>query len=458
MKRAVLILIVALVLLEICLQFLAKKVNPYGSYANFFENAKVTISSKNPSKTIFFVGDSTIFGGGASNETLFSLPAQFQSLLRRAKSPYEVVNLGYPGTTGKEHLEILRLLPQEATVIMRTGINDSWKRHESYKLNLLGQYYEIRVLKLLMIAWYGWGRDENVESTSLDYLKELQNHSSQKQFNLYFVDYFLGEKTFMNTYFKEAENFIPLAKILKQNGFASNQTGLVSKKYLSYDLVHANDLGYKLQAQALYNWFASRQKLNLRADDQIKLIVDQESIQELQRVLDNALLKLKESKRNADDQIAITMRAAWQLYVLTGNLYFKEKYDRLSGLLVFAFHQTYPLINTLNREHRIRLTNTTYLEDAEINFLFQLIKILDESPQAYIKDYLEKFPGIIDSRKVYSDYSFLQAPFPLELCKKFIRETNPNLNKISILENWTEFFGEKFPMNELAQNNLKNCS
>ena len=445
-------------LLEVCLQVLAYKVNPHGSYANFFEYAKNTIPSKNPSTTIFFVGDSTIFGGGASDETLFSLPAQFQSLLNRAKSPFEVVNLGYPGTTGKEHLEILRLLPQKAKVFMRTGINDSWKRHESYKVNLFGHYYEIRTLKLLMIAWYGWSRNENVQSTSLDYFKELENHSSQKQFELYFIDYFLGEKTFMNTFFEEAENFIPLANILKQNGFASDNNGLVSRKYLSYDLVHANDLGYKLQAQAIYNWLAARQKLNLQKDHQIKLVVDQKSIQELQKILDDSLLKLKESKRNSDDQIAVTMRAAWQLYVLTGNLHFKEKYERLSNLLVFAFHQTYPLINALNREHRIRLTNKTYLKDTEINFLFQLVRILDKSPQDYTTDYLEKFPGVIDSEKIYSDYSFLRTPFPLELCKRFIRETNLKISSVSILDTWVEFFGKNFPMNDIAKDNLKNCS
>ena len=135
MKRAVLILIVALVLLEICLQFLAKKVNPYGSYANFFENAKVTISSKNPSKTIFFVGDSTIFGGGASNETLFSLPAQFQSLLSRTKRPFEVVNLGYPGTTGKEHLEILQTMPSSTASSRTVAVLRQMPRAQKFRLD-----------------------------------------------------------------------------------------------------------------------------------------------------------------------------------------------------------------------------------------------------------------------------------------------------------------------------------
>ena len=102
------------------------------------------------------MGDSTIFGGGASDEKLFSLPAQFAELLKRHDSFYSVLNLGYPGTTGKEHIEILRSLPNQSTVILRTGINDSWKRSDSFKISINGNYYEIRLLKLGLILWFEW--------------------------------------------------------------------------------------------------------------------------------------------------------------------------------------------------------------------------------------------------------------------------------------------------------------
>ncbi|MBT3786457.1 hypothetical protein HOF92_15890, partial [bacterium] len=72
--RYILISFFFLILCEIALQLLALKTNPYGSYAQFFEQALKKISTQEAKNTVFFVGDSTIYGGGASYEALYSLP------------------------------------------------------------------------------------------------------------------------------------------------------------------------------------------------------------------------------------------------------------------------------------------------------------------------------------------------------------------------------------------------
>ena len=454
-------LILFLVLAEGTLQFLARNVNPYGSYASFFESAQAKVLRADPKRTLFFVGDSTVFGGGASDELLFSLPAQFSGLLHRARSPYQVINLGYPGTTGKEHLEVLRLLPYGSKVVMRTGINDSWKRHESYKLHIFGEYVEFRLLKLMMIAWYGWSRDENSESATLAYFEELQSHAKQQNLQLYFVDYFLGEKTFMNTYFKDAENFIPLAEILIEEGFGSKE-GLISRRFLSYDLVHANDLGYKLQAQAVFNWFARRKKLGLDQEDQLILAVDESSLKELRNTLKIWLKKIRMEKERSAERFPFVMKAAWQVYAATGDEEVKNLYDRLSKLYIFAFHSIYPITYALNREDRIIESERDDLKGEmskeQIDSWFQIIRALvHRSTHDYVTEYVDKFKGIVSMSRDYSDYSFLDPPFPLELCERFMKETGLKTEDVSVLGLWEEFFGEEYSPDEMAKKNLEGC-
>ena len=467
MRKIMMSVFILLILSEGILQLLARNFNPHGSYANFFQTAQDLISGADAKSTLFFVGDSTVFGGGASDEEVFSLPAQFQDLLSRSGSSIKVLNLGYPGTTGREHLEVLRLLPQGARVIMRTGINDSWKRHESYKLHIFGHYFELRLLKLLMITWYGWKRDEVSESASVNYFEELKAHSQQRQFELYFVDYFLGEKTFMNTYFNGANNFIPLAQILLQKGFGSRD-GRISEKFLSYDLVHANDLGYKLQALAVFNWFAERELLGLKKVDQLELVVDERSLSELRDTLNSWLSKIKASYINAGDIIPMAMKSAWQLYAVTGDEKIKIIYDKLGKLYIFAFHNIYPITYALNREYRMRESDQTYesaSKDAEeINFLFQITRVLGHrSNHDYVSEYQEQFRGILDMSPKYSDYSFLESPFPLELCPLFMHEVGPEIDKVSVLETWKEFFGFEFELSALGHKrkiraNIDKCS
>jgi len=460
-KKILIIILAGLILCEGVLQVLAKKMNPYGSYPEFFEVAVKRIIDADPEQTIFFVGDSTVFGGGASDEKLFSLPAQFQKILERAGSALRVQNLGYPGTTGKEHLEILRLLPDQAKVIMRTGINDSWKRHESYKIRIFGQYFELRLLKLSMILWYGWNRDAKSETATSAYYDELTSLAGQKELDLNFVDYFLGEKTFMNSYFQGAKNFIPLAEILKKAGFF-DPGGYVSRRFLSFDLIHANDLGYRLQAQAVFNWLARRSKFSLDPQSTLELAVDEKALNQLRTRLDHWLSRLRKAGREGGELFPFVMKAAWQVYVATGE---KEAYDRYLGLgklYTYAFLSIFPVTYTLNRQDTMS-TSVQYQSDqalnsVEINDLFQVIRVLkDRSTHDYVSEYQQKFKGRVSMERKISDYSGLNPPFPLELCEKFLRETGLAREKISILAQWEQVFGTPFNREDIAEEDWAVC-
>lgn len=462
MRTFLLGLFLFLIVFEVILQFSAKILNPYGNYPEFFELAKIQIKEQRPESTIYFVGDSTIFGGGASDEKIYSLPAQFKKLLERAGNSYQVINLGYPGTTGKEHLEVLRLLPHKSKIIIRTGINDSWKRHENYQLHVLGNYFEIRTLKLAMIFWYGWMRDEKSESATRSYFEELTDMAKKKSLDLYFLDYFLGEKTFMNTFFEDYSNFIPLAKILNKSGFA-DKNSRISRRFLSYDLVHANDLGYQLQAQTVFNWFASRSKFNLSPNQKFKLTVDEEALKALEVTLNSWLHRLREKQLESVELFPFAMKAAWQYYIATGDESVKSIYDKLANIYINIFHSIYPITYTFNRLDRLNISNPNDageldLDASKMNAWFQLIRIFaHRSNHDYVSEYLLKFPDIMKMNKTYSDYEKLTSPHPLELCPLLLKETGFKKEYFSALKDWKDIFHGDFDINYINKENWKIC-
>ena len=319
---------VSLLVLELLLQWLAVKVNPYRSYPEFFDQALAEVRQSDPRKTIYFVGDSTMYGGGSTDPTKYSMPALLGKLLERKSAGLRILNLGYPGTTGKHHIDVLRQLPEKAFVVVRTGINDSWNRYDYYKFYLFGKYYEIRLLKFLVIFYHGWSRDPEANSVSNHFYDELQKVAKEKQFQLYFVDYFLGDKTFMNTFFRGRDHFIDLAQRLKQAGFY-DQRGFIQRKYLSFDLLHANDLGYRLQALSVFNFFSEKSQLGLSPKDALPMILEQSEIQRLRKRLESIKASLIDPKNDPVEHFPNLLNGTWQLYLLTGDQELKRDYQFL---------------------------------------------------------------------------------------------------------------------------------
>ena len=382
--------------------------------------------------------------------------------MERVGNPYQVINLGYPGTTGKEHLEVLKLLPNESKIIIRTGINDSWKRHENYQFHLLGNYFEIRTLKLAMIFWYGWMRDEKSESATRSYFEELTDIAKNKSFDLYFLDYFLGEKTFMNTFFEGYSNFIPLAKILKKSGFA-DKNSRISKRFLSYDLVHANDLGYQLQAQTVFNWFASRSKFNLSPNQKFNLTVGEEELKALEVTLNSWLSRLREKQLDSVELFPFAMKAAWQYYIATGDESVKLTYDKLANIYINIFHSIYPITYTLNRLDRLNTSGANDakkldLDASKMNAWFQLIRIFgNRSNHDYVAEYLSKFPEIMKVDRTYSNYEKLTSPHPLELCPLLVKEAGYKKEDFSALKDWKDIFHSDFKISYIDEGNWEIC-
>ena len=461
MFRFTLLFISSILTIEIILQLLAFTINPHGSYLNFYNRSLEKIAAAKADKTIFFVGDSTIFGGGASDEKLFSLPAQFAELLKRHDSFYSVLNLGYPGTTGKEHIEILRSLPNQSTVILRTGINDSWKRSDNFKISINGNYYEIRLLKLGMIFWFGWNRDNNSNTATEDYYKELETIAKSKNLIIYFVDYFLGETTFMNTYFKNSSYFIPMAKILKNEGFF-DQNGFISKKYLSFDLIHANDIGYRLQAQTLFNWFSSKKKFNLKPSSKIDIKVDKEAISKLHENLAKKY-KIFIEKNGKEELFVPLMQAVWQYYLITGDYSYKRLHESLEKVLIFAYHKAHGIEEILGRQQRMKTSehyknDDSILPDHEIDHWFKVLAAVGKkSNDELLSEYSDLSNLWKEPQKLYSDFSNLRKPFPLQNCAKFLRETGLSAKEININEDWKVIFKANFDQSNVHKENLKFC-
>jgi lysophospholipase L1-like esterase len=431
---------------EITLQLISKKVSPYRSYSEFYDSALAKAEKTDPKKTVYFVGDSTIYGGGSSDSSRFSMPVQFEKLLKVKNSQMDVLNLGYPGTTGKHHIDVLRRLPEESLVIIRTGVNDSWNRYDYYKFYLFGKYYEIRSLKLLVILIHGWRKTQESTKVSKSYYDALNKVANEKKLNLFYVDYFLGIVTFMNESFLGKYNFINLPKILKDSGFFTPK-GYIQRKYLSFDLFHANDLGYRLQAIAIYNFFCKQQSLGLSKEDLLPLKlnkVDRTNVESRVKVLRNKLVSQDIVNYGIYPDL---LNATWQLYLLKDDIEIKKDYLALQSIYLNAYHGAYAAINLLN-SHQTGSTSThvsqSMLNNQEVNFYYQMVQLFSNKKDglAWKKVYKEWFGEVLDTTKKYSDYSGLPKPMPIEYCPKLLKETGWKVKQVGLQNAWKRVYKE----------------
>ncbi|MCO4781382.1 MAG: SGNH/GDSL hydrolase family protein [Candidatus Cloacimonetes bacterium] len=444
--RVLCVLLIFVVTLEVALQLLSHKVSKYRSYSEFYDEILQKAENSDPQKTIFFVGDSTVYGGGSTDVTKYSMPAQFEKLIKKKTPNIDILNIGYPGTTGKHHLDVLRRLPENSWVVIRTGINDSWNRFDYYKFYLFGKYYEFRTLKLLVILANGWRKSEESKSVSKDYYEALNKVASEKRLNLYYVDYFLGIATFMNETFINQKNFINLPKILKDSGFFTKK-GFIKRKYLSFDLFHANDLGYRLQAIAIYNYFCKLGSMGLSKNDQYPLklnAADHKSIKDAVNVLRK---KIQSSEDFGDEVYPDLLNATWQFYLVNKDPEIKKDYLALQKIYLNAFHGAYAAINLLN-SHQTGTTSThiseTILSEQELNFYYQMVQLYSskEHADSWKKIYSEWFPKSLELDKTYSDYSSLPKPMPIEFCPKLLQETGWSKDKVSLQDAWKRIYNE----------------
>lgn len=460
--KYLLLVLVLIFILEIGLQFLSKKVSPFRSYAEFYDQALLIAEKTDPSKTVYFVGDSTVYGGGSTNPKSFSMPAQFENLLNKSNPKVEILNLGYPGTTAKHHLEVLRRLPERSLVVVRTGINDSWNRFDYYKFYIFGKYYEIRTLKLLVILMHGWRKTEESTSLSKSYYDALDKVATEKKLKLYYVDYFLGMVTFMNKTFMGQSNFINLPKILKNAGYFSKK-GFIQRKYLSFDLFHANDLGYRLQAIAIYNFFCREKSLGLSKQQLLPLELNESDHRRAVKRVEKLRNKLLTQGAESFEIFPDLLNATWQLYLLTGNQDIKKDYNALQSIYLYAYHGSYAAINLLN-SHQTGSTSThvfhSVLNDGEINFYYQMVQLfsLKNDAESWKTIYSEWFPTIIDTSKSYSDYTNLPKPFPIEYCPKLLQETSWKPSDVSLKKAWYRIYQEDLSNSKRIIKDSELCS
>ena len=238
-----------IVLFEGLLQLLSLTLNPWRNFDHFLEKKISDVLkrvNKSPTKKhLFFVGDSHIYGLGATRPEL-GLVGQFLSLASDEIQDLECHNLGYPGTSSLDHLEVLKRIPKRSVIILRTGANNLLDTRLERVFTQLWPTLELKTIKLFRFLM----AKEKSKLAQQEIFSRIWQLTEDRQFDLILMGY-TYKKSLAEDYFNTKGVVLsPLDFLAKHK-----QDTL---KYLSYNGRHPNDMGYSLEATLLLHYFQTR--------------------------------------------------------------------------------------------------------------------------------------------------------------------------------------------------------
>jgi hypothetical protein len=241
---------------------------PSMSYSSVPKNADIDLEN-----SVFFVGDSTVFGTGTSDPRLFSLPAQFKNLVRTHNPDFNTFNPSYAGTGTEDHLKLMSQLPENATVIYRGGASDRWCNGAWWKVGISGRKIELKTIKMTMML-FSYLLQNTSKLRKERAQEEMEYIIKKNKLNIFVLDYTVVLGVPPTSPFYDTQNpaiiRIPLYHILKKAGFTA-PSGFLYKQFIAQDGGHSNDSGVKIEAVALFNYFAARNMFGLIPENIIEL-------------------------------------------------------------------------------------------------------------------------------------------------------------------------------------------
>lgn len=418
-------------------------------------------------KTIYFVGDSTVYGIGASNPLLYSLPAQLEGILQKFRPDLRVINLGYPGSCTEDHLYVLSYLPKGSTVFYRGGISDSFNLQGHYRFVVFGYIFELRSWKLFSLMFYKLLPGFN-SSRGQRARQEFASLLQASHYQVYGVEYSMSMHHNIFFYTQNGYQRIPTFVTLQKLGLTD---GYFMRSDFMAEGLHPNDLGYQIEAQLIFNYLCGQQLFGLLAENMVNVGIDynflakqqlryQElkkeifalqkipsglwSFQEISNLRDKLreLLVLLESFISSDENNPIyqqeyiyleklmvlvfhSPRVVLSLFVKTQGEFFGAKKPDL--LLWSRLQVFYPaLCSFMHPKQKEWLIISSALEVIQPHHQFSSEKV------SYLGSFI---PGYVP-----------MTPYPLELCPKFVRESALDGRLISTREEWGHFFSVPYEL------------
>jgi len=387
--------------------------------------------------SFYFVGDSMTAGWGASDPSN-SYPQWTERLFNKAGIRINCINLGVPGTSTLDHLEVLKKLPKYSSVILRTGENNDWNTKSYYKLPFMG--FEIRIVKFIQILFRrtmnkNWGRE-----FSKDLYEKLLKILKARQ-----LDVILYE------YPKDTNNFMKLALERKQLAVISNK-GFpqgISKEFLAGDGYHLNDKGYYLDALEFVQGFGELR--GIKALDNLRLEAANEIFGNLLEKREK-LLKEIVIQRDLNTDFRSNLFEIYlidQTEVFVGNKKLEAHAKNIERILQFGFLKHNVPLNKL--QNALEVENSTSKEVlGYLAFLHQFPHLdnprYNEILASMTEEIERKFKVRVEPEKPLS----FRANFfnPLEHCHLLRKEAGLKLEDVRISGAWKEVFGEELDFNK----------
>lgn len=475
MKKFFIWFLAGLLVLELLLQLSVFLFSAHGSFTKFLPDIKQRIKQAEGKTALYFVGDSTIFGIGASNIETQALPPQLEKLLQNKHPQIVCINTGYAGTSTADHLHIFSLLPIGATVIYRGGSADTWVPPSGHLRFIFGGHLiEIRILKMLYLLFGRLFFPVVDYETSLS--KELQEIMRLRQLKVFLLDYSSYPlERFSKLFWQNSHLFqhIPLHEYLQQHGYLK-EDGLLKAEYLGMTGTHPNDIGYFLEAFFIFNHFCEVGLFGLAPADKLSIGNLNHDIlssqlrrlaflrQEMQS-LTPAALQAKGAFSTIGDivyeawNLANTLAKTEQVAVegefishkqlgingrqsvdATEILPYKTIAAQLKKLALLVFHDVRVAHELVGR---MTFLEQQFFSDRQASLYYLVMKATEEADSASW-GLINRVLLFTDSQIVQRKISYLGqiAPYPLEKCEVFVQESGFSAAELSAQSEWESFF------------------
>lgn len=470
--------LLSLLLLELTLYTMTVATAKPGSFALFLPKIPQILQdfqAKNPTVTnreiIFFIGDSTMYGIGASDPLTYSLAPQLEALLRQKKAGFYCINLGYPGMCTEEGLQIMRLLPAQSQIIFRAGISDGWNPQAPFRFFIGSLVFELRSLKMFALLRHQLHHSQDlVRIKSIQ--KELRHILHYKKHHVYALGYPIYPST-MPFYDTESPQItvIPLGEMLQDKGWLKDG---IFPTALRCEAFHSNDIGYRMEAQFIFNFLCEEQLFGLTPEQKIAADIDPSFIMELRQKYDrqkNYLYSIKEIERFSPQReyqkVFDAILEIWTLSALLAEFLpekteLQQEHERSEKLRLLVFHDIKTVITYFSKirtETRNPLTDF-YPDPQKSNLYYNVMKVIAK-PQMKEWQILQEMVEETEKRFFILDkYDVPYIPnlprlFPLENCPRLVGKRQFAPEDLQTAQAWETFFS--LPYQELKKYQLDDC-
>ena len=457
--------ILFLVMIEIWLQVASNLFLRFHKWENASTALESFVPGAKPAKTLYFLGDSFTYGVGASKPEK-SYPGQFCQLLADHGNELQCKNLGFPGTSSRDHLQAMEKLPRSSLIFLRTGSNDRWSRDGIYQFKFLEKDYQIRLLKLLAIALSRLSVNFFSPNQKRELRLNLEKQVRKNGHTIILLDYSFNLPVFDQ---KSDDIYtVETYRILLNKGVISGPS--LPTQFLSPDMSTPNDLGYGIEARVLFNEMCNLGIFNLDPSKSMPLLPTGESYFELEGNYAELKAEVVSQETMAIDRgkLRTLLSLSHQLkYVSKRADFFEQEYQALDKIIIYGFHDVLKLRESIyqykNLSEGVIKIGLSEIDEKKLRIRMGLLKSLtvptDPIEIRHLRDYEKMFHDYRSPEGSIETGSFriMPEPLPLQFCPALASKLKIKPDEMGIQSDWKRIFNREIEDENFKSILPENC-